>query len=262
MEYTVKLPAFEGPFDLLFHLIEKDKLDLNDIPLAKITSGYLEMIETMQKFDIHIAGEFLVMAASLLRLKSLSLLPKANEYDRYLNPPMPGGDFDLPENEEDSTPFYFESQEDMVNKLKEYKVYKDMAHKLRECESVNSRIIFKQVKLEAKTSLLTDDLNIYNLAEAFKNVINNIKDKKFQRIVVEKVSVEDKIDQILKFLNEINEISTFSKLLEFSESRHETVMTFLAVLELSKLQKIAVEQCDNFSEIVIKPNFMAQSAAA
>jgi segregation and condensation protein A len=262
MEYNIKLPAFEGPFDLLFHLIEKDKLDLNDIPLAKITSGYLELIDAMQQFDIHIAGEFLVMAASLLRLKSQSLLPKANEYDRYLYPQMPGGDFDMPESDDDAAPFFFESQEDMVNKLKEYKVYKDMAHKLRECESANSRIMFKQVKLETKTSLLTDDLNIFNLAEAFKNVVNGIKDKKFQRIIVEKISVEDKIEQIIKFLTEISEVSTFSSLLEFCETRHETVMTFLAVLELSKLQKISIEQENNFSEIIIKNNFLAQSAAA
>lgn len=262
MEYNVKLPAFEGPFDLLFHLIEKDKLDLNDIPLAKITSGYLEMIEAIQKFDIHIAGEFLVMAASLIRLKSQSLLPKANEYDRFLYPQMPGGDFDMPESDEESSSFYFESQEDMVNKLKEYKVYKDMAMKLRECEAANGKIMFKQVKLETKTSLLTDDLNIFNLAEAFRNVVNGIKDKKFQRIVVEKITVEDKIDQILKYLGEITEITTFSKLLEFSESRHETVMTFLAVLELSKLQKISIEQDESFSEIIIKPNYIAESAAA
>lgn len=262
MEFTVKLPAFEGPFDLLFHLIEKDKLDLNDISLARITSGYLEMIEAMQKLDIHVAGEFLVMAASLIRLKSQSLLPKANEYDRFLHPQMPGGDFDMPESEDDSPAFYFESQEDMVNRLKEYKVYKEMAMKLRECETANSMIIFKQVKLETKTSLLTDDLNISSLAEAFKKVAESIKDKKFQRIVVEKVSVEDKIEQILKYLNEITEVTTFSKLLEFSASQHETVMTFLAILELSKLQKISIEQDDNFSEIVVKPNFLAESAAA
>jgi len=262
MEYNIKLPVFEGPFDLLFHLIEKEKLDLNDIPLAKITTGYLEMIQVIQELDIHIAGEFLVMAASLLRLKSQSLLPKANEYDRYLNPRMPGDEFDLPDNDEESVPFYFESQEDMVNKLKEYKIYKDMAMKLRECESTNNMICFKEVKLETKTSLLADDLNMNNLAEAFKNVISNIKDEKIHHIMVEKISVEDKIEQILQYLSEIKDISHFSKLLEFSESKHEMVMTFLAILELSRHQKISIDQDNNFADIVIKPIFATQFAAA
>ncbi len=262
MEYTVKLPVFEGPFDLLFHLIEKDKLDLNDIPLAKITNGYLELIDAMQKFDIHIAGEFLVMAASLLRLKSQALLPKADEYDRYLRPQMPGGDFDVPEAEDDAAPFYFESQEDMVIKLKEYKVYKDMAHKLRECETANGKIYFKQIKLETKTNLLTDDLNIHNLTEAFKKLVESIKDKKIQRIVIEKITLEDKIDHIIDYLARITETASFTELLEFCETRYEKVLTFLAVLELSKLQKVTTEQHDNFSEIVVRPGVIAQPAAA
>lgn len=251
MEYNVKLPIFEGPFDLLFHLIEKEKFDLNEIPLAKITKDYLDIIMQMQNLDIHLAGEFLVMAASLMRLKSKSILPKPNEYDRYLNPQNIDDGLDAPDMEEE-TPFFFESQEDMINKLKEYKIYKDMAYKLREFESYSSKIYYKTVEIETKSTLLTDDLNLDNLSNAFRNALKKLKDKKVQRIIVEKISVDDKIEQILKFLGEIKEDTTFEELLETAETKFEMVMTFLAILELSKLQKIMIEQDDNFSDIRVK----------
>jgi len=251
MEYNVKLPIFEGPFDLLFHLVEKEKFDLNEIPLTKITKDYLDIIMQMQNLDIHLAGEFLVMAASLMRLKSKSILPKPNEYDRYLNPQRIDDGLDVPDME-DEAPFFFESQEDMINKLKEYKIYKDMAHKLREFEAYSSKIYYKTVEIETKSTLLTDDLNLDNLSNAFRNALKKLKDKKFQRIVVEKISVDDKIEQILKFLCEIKENTTFEELLETAETKFEMVMTFLAILELSKLQKIMIEQSGNFSGITVK----------
>jgi len=251
MEYTVKLPVFEGPFDLLFHLIEKEKFDLNDIPLAKITKDYLDIIMQMQNLDIQLAGEFLVMAASLMRLKSKSILPKPNEYDRYLNPQRMDDGLDVPDLE-DEAPFFFESQEDMVNKLKEYKIYKDMAYKLREFEAHSSKIYYKTVEIETKSTLLTDDLNLDNLSNAFRNALKKLKDKKVQRIMVEKISVDDKIEQILKFLGEIKEDTTFEELLETAETKFEMVMTFLAILELSKLQKIMIEQSVNFSDIKVR----------
>ncbi|HNY10134.1 MAG TPA: segregation/condensation protein A [Candidatus Wallbacteria bacterium] len=251
MEYNVKLPIFEGPFDLLFHLVEKEKFDLNEIPLTKITKDYLDIIMQMQNLDIHLAGEFLVMAASLMRLKSKSILPKPNEYDRYLNPQRIDDGLDVPDME-DEAPFFFESQEDMINKLKEYKIYKDMAHKLREFEAYSSKIYYKTVEIETKSTLLTDDLNLDNLSNAFRNALKKLKDKKFQRIVVEKISVDDKIEQILKFLCEIKENTTFEELLETAETKFEMVMTFLAILELSKLQKIMIEQSSNFSGITVK----------
>lgn len=251
MEYNVKLPIFEGPFDLLFHLIEKEKFDLNEIPLAKITKDYLDIIMQMQNLDIHLAGEFLVMAASLMRLKSKSILPKPNEYDRYLNPQRIDDGLDVPDME-DEAPFFFESQEDMINKLKEYKIYKDMAHKLREFESYSSKIYYKTIEIETKSTLLTDDLNLDNLSNAFRNALKKLKDKKVQRIMVEKISVDDKIEQILKFLENIKENTTFEELLETAETKFEMVMTFLAILELSKLQKIMIEQSNNFSDIMVK----------
>ncbi|MEZ7892084.1 MAG: segregation/condensation protein A [Candidatus Wallbacteria bacterium] len=253
MDYNVKIPVFEGPFDLLFHLVEKEKFDLNDVPLAKITNDYLEMIKMMQELDIHLAGEFLVMAASLLRLKSQALLPKGNEYDRFLNPMGSGMELDIPDPDmEESTPFYFETQEEMVSKLKEYKIYKDMAHKLRECETQNSKIYYKTTEIEYKSSLSVDDLNVNNLMTAFQNAIKNIKDKRVHKIVVEKVSVEDKIAQILKRMTGGTK-TTFDELLDMAETKHEIVMTFLAILELIKSQKILVAQEGNFAQIKVTP---------
>ena len=251
MEYNVKIPAFEGAFDLLFHLVEKEKFELNDIPLAKITNDYLEMIKMMQELDIHLAGEFLVMAASLLRLKSQALLPKGNEYERFLNPMGSSMELDIPDPDmEESTPFYFDTQEEMISKLKEYKIYKDMAHKLRECETQNNKIYYKTTEIEYKSSLSVDDLNVNNLMTAFQNAIKNIKDKKVHKIVVEKISVEDKIAQILKKMTG-GIGSTFDELLEAADTKHEIVMTFLAILELIKSNRILVSQESNFAEIKV-----------
>jgi len=253
MDYNVKLPEFEGPFDLLYQLIEKEKIDLNNFPLSKITNDYLEMIKVMTSLDIHVAAEFLVMAATLLRLKSQMILPRADEVDKYLNPHMQQGGsdgLDIPDAEE-GMPFYFESQEDMVNKLKEYKIYKEMANKLRECEAYNNKVYYKTVEIETKPSLSFDDLTLDNLAAAFQNALKNIRPEKFQRIVIEKISLEDKIEEVLRHIIE-NQKTTFPKLLELAETKFEMVMTFLAVLELMKSQKISVKQKESFGEIEVK----------
>lgn len=252
MDYNVKLPEFEGPFDLLYQLIEKEKIDLNNFPLSKITNDYLETIKVMTSLDIHVAAEFLVMAATLLRLKSQMIIPRPEEVDRYCNPHMQAApdSLDIPDAEE-SMPFYFESQEDMVNKLKEYKIYREMANKLRECEVSNSKIYYKTVEIETKPSLSFDDLTLGNLVAAFQNALKNIRPERVQRIVVEKISLEDKIEEIFRHILE-NQKTTFPKLLELSETRFEMVMTFLAVLELMKSQKITVKQKENFGDMEVR----------
>lgn len=243
MNLEVKLQAFEGPLDLLLHLIDKNKVNIYDIPIVEITDQYMEYVKAMDKQDLNIVSEFLVMAATLLDIKSKMLLPK-----------------EVNEDEEEEDP-----RQELVEKLLEYKMYKYMSYELKDKHQDAGNSICKPPtipeevkKYEPPVDLekLLDGLSLNKLERIFKDVIKRQEDKidpirsKFSKIEKEEVSLEDKIDYILNYAIEHNNFS-FRKLLEKQKSKTQIIVTFLAVLELMKMGKINIVQRYIFDDIDI-----------
>ena len=243
MNLEVKLQAFEGPLDLLLHLIDKNKVNIYDIPIVEITDQYMEYVKAMDKQDLNIVSEFLVMAATLLDIKSKMLLPK-----------------EVNEDEEEENP-----RQELVEKLLEYKMYKYMSYELKDKHQDAGNSICKPPtipeevkKYEPPVDLekLLDGLSLNKLEQIFKDVIKRQEDKidpirsKFSKIEKEEVSLEDKIDYILNYAIEHNNFS-FRKLLEKQKSKTQIIVTFLAVLELMKMGKINIVQRYIFGDIDI-----------
>lgn len=241
-KYTIKIENFEGPFDLLFHLIEKNKIDIYDIPIALITEQYIDYIEAMQEMDLEVTSEFLVMAATLIYIKSRMLLPKKITED----------------NEEE----FADPREELVARLLEYKKYKEFAEELKEREKIHVLVYYKLpeiIEVENKNTQLIG-LNINDLVSAFKGILDKTAIEKqrnkeaFSQILVrDKVSVAKKIRDISKVLKNKKNLK-FAELFETSSSKMEKVAAFLAILELIKLKRIIIEQKSNFSDIFIVSN--------
>ena len=218
MELEVKLQAFEGPLDLLLYLIEKNKLDIYDIPIVEITEQYLDYVSKMPKDDLDLASEFLVMAATLIDIKSKMLLPK-----------------EIDENGEEIDP-----RAELVEKLIEYKMYKYAATELRDMQVDN----------------LLSDVDLAKLNEIFQMVLKRQVDKidpvrsKFGKIEMEEVSLPDKISYVSTTIRKRKKCS-FKQLLEEAKSKVEVIVSFLAVLELIKVGEIEVHQEKTFGDIYI-----------
>lgn len=236
VKYTIHIENFEGPFDLLFHLIEKNKIDIYDIPIAIITGQYLEYLDSMKEFDLEIASDFLVMAATLIHIKSKMLLPKQKEAE-----------------EESEDP-----REDLVARLFEYKMYKEFAIDLKEREGLCNKSYYKLPDIiqieETKTQLI--GLSGNDLYNAFRRIVErNVNAEKhnenaFSKIIHrEKISVHTKIRSIVRLLKNNDKIE-FSNLFE-SGTKNDMISTFLAILELIKLKRVVIEQSQNFGDIII-----------
>jgi len=241
MALNVKLEAFEGPLDLLLHLIEKERIDIYDIPISELTDQYLSYISEMDEAHLDLASEFLVMAATLLSIKSKMLLPKQKPDAVQL---------ELAATREDIDP-----REELVNRLLEYKKYKEIAEELKNLEALQSKIFkrssedisfFKKVEFDL-TNLTLDDL-----MSAYLNVINTHKKEEPVHIVKnDPIPISRKIKEIFKFIYSSNSLIKFSGLLKNVQSKIEKIVTFLAVLELIKMNKITVQQEKLFGEIII-----------
>jgi len=241
MEYKVVLEAFEGPLDLLLHLIEKEKVDIYDIPIAKITDQYLEYINTMKSIDLDMTSEFLLMAATLLEIKSKMLLPSSNDNEEQL------------EFEE------VDPREELVRKLLEYKKYKAAAEKLKIRADIHSKVFFKR-KEELEEFLGQDSLEIENvdfeeLLIAYLNVLNktnvNLKEIKLTEIQRDEITIEECMKKLENIIKEKKKVK-FEELFNEKISKIKIVVTFLAILELAKLKIIKIAQENNFGEIIIK----------
>lgn len=236
MQYKVKLEIFEGPLDLLLYLIKKEELDIYDIPIAKITDQYLEYIEMMKLLDLDIAGEFIVMAATLMHIKSKMLLPPEE---------VPQEDIE----EEDP-------RAELVKRLLEYKKFKEAADELAKRESESSKIYARR---PSEPSVIKDDdspffeASIFDLLTAFSKVLKEIPKETFYKVVKEEFSVGDKIHDIFHMLVD-NQRIYFSSLLRKARNKLEVVVIFLAVLELIRLKEIVIVQASPFSEIEIIRN--------
>lgn len=236
VDLRVKLPVFEGPLDLLLYLIKKDELDIYDIPIERITRQYLDYLQVMKMLDLEIAGEFLVVASTLLYIKSRTLLPKDQQ------PPE--------EEAEEDDPRW-----DLIRQLVEYKKFKDAAWQLHlkqlEQEKTYERGAEVALPERAAGNASTDDISIFDLINAFQKVLARVNSREdLKEIFEDRFTVADKINTIQQLMQGKERIF-FADLFITAASRTEIVVTFLALLELIRLKFLRVTQSDPFAEIEI-----------
>lgn len=244
MEISYKLDNFEGPLDLLLHLIEKNKVSIYDIPIVLITEQYLDYVGRMEETDLDIISEFLVMAATLIDIKSKMLLPAEES-----------------EEEEEEDP-----RAELVRRLLEYKMYKYMAQELEEREQEAERMLYKEptipkevARYEPPVDLdrLLDGLTLAKLQKIFDSVMKRKEDKidpvrsSFGTIRKEPISLEQRIGTVIGYARKHRNFS-FRQILERQSDRLEVVVTFLAVLELMKMGKIRLMQECPFEDMYIE----------
>jgi segregation and condensation protein A len=233
-EYKVQLEVFEGPLDLLLYLIKKDELDIYDIPIERITTQYIQYIDLMRMLDLNIAGEFIVMAATLMMIKSRMLLPPEERAAL--------------EEEEEEDPRW-----DLVRQLVEYKKFKDAAMHLEGLEERQSDVFGRgsdAATLGPASDVSLHDVSIFDLISAFNDVLKKVKPEELKEIFAERYTVAEKIDAIMNMIKTSDRI-LFSSLFINVGSRYEIVCTFLAVLELIRLKQIVAQQEKSFGEILI-----------
>jgi len=240
MSMQYKLEAFEGPLDLLLHLIDKNEVDIYNIPISKITDQYMDYLSSMQDLQLDVTSEFLVMAATLLSIKSKMLLPK---------PPV----IEIEGLEvEDMDP-----RMELVQKLLEYRKYKGIAEHLREKEIGRSLIYTREPEdltpyVPKKVENPLKGVHLGDLVLAFQRVLRRSAHRnRVTKIQRDEISVKDRIKQLVDALEEHGGRLLFSKLLGEELDRDEVIVTFLALLELIKMKKVSCYQDSLFDEIVI-----------
>ncbi|MCR5677059.1 MAG: segregation/condensation protein A [Agathobacter sp.] len=250
MEINFKLESFEGPLDLLLHLIEKNKMSIFDIQIVEITEQYLAYIDEMKRHDLGILSEFLVMAATLLAIKSKMLLPAEP----------------VEEGEEEIDP-----RAELVQQLLEYKMYKCMAYELKDRQFDADQIMYKEPTIPDEVlayeepvdmEALVSDITLARLNKIFRDIMKKQVDKidpirsKFGKIEKEEVSLEDKVAELSAYAKEHKHFS-FRNLLEGQRSKTEIIVTFLAILELMKTGTIKISQEKTFDDIKIDSQIAA-----
>ena len=233
-ENRVSLEIFEGPLDLLLYLIKKDEVDIYDVSIERITSQYLEYIETFKILNIELASEFIVMAATLMYIKSRTLLPK--------NEQAPEDDVD----EEDP-------RWELIRQLVEYKKFKDAAYYLERREADNQQV-FGSERQEAEGTDEEPILNvgIFDLIRAFQGILKRFEDEEgLAEIADDRFTVSDKIDYLMIHVKKGEKIK-FNELFAEATTKGEVMVTFLALLELIRLNEFQVRQERILGEIEIK----------
>jgi len=232
--YTVRLDMFEGPLDLLLHLIHKNEIDITNIPIALITEQYLEYLKLMKVLNLDVAGEYLLMASTLLHIKSKMLLPTSSEE----------------EEEEGEDP-----RAELVRKLLEYQKYKNAAAEL-ESRPMLDRDVFIRLALADNTDPREEEkieVNLFELLEVFRQVLERTKPEGFHEVILERISVEEKVQEILSLLQREKRSIAFHLLFPEEASRRVIVITFLAILELVKMKLVRIFQPAPFETIRISP---------
>lgn len=248
MAYSIKLDTFEGPLDLLLHLIEKAEVDIYDIPIAEITEQYLATLETMQQLQLDVASEFVVMAATLLSIKSKMLLPKKEE--QAFQPQL-----DMEMEEEDP-------RDELVQRLLEYKRYKMLAETLKEMEKGRNQVYTRPaedltpyIREEEQT---VQNVTLYDLIQALEKLVKRAKEREqpLARVSRDEVSIKDRIVEIRQMVRAGGGMVRFFQLFDRNATRAEIVTTFLAMLELMKTKEIICIQNQLFQDILICENSM------
>ena len=233
MSYEIKLDIFEGPLDLLLYLIRKNEIDVYNIPIALITEQYLEYLDIMRSLNLDLAGEYLVLAATLIHIKS-----------RLLLPPVEGEE----EGEEGEDP-----RTELVRQLLEYQAYKEAALSL-EARPLLDRDVFKRGAPEEKSAAAEQEeevmieVGVFELVQAFRVIISGLDHSEDMAIDTEKMSLTDRINEIMEQLAEKKDL-TFTDLLGERTDRKRIVYTFLAILELMKLRMVRAYQLGPFGVI-------------
>lgn len=232
--YTVRLEGFEGPLDLLLHLIKKDRLNVTDIPIALITEQYLDYLKLMKVLNLDIAGEYLLMAATLLHIKSRMLLPVSLEGE---------GD------EEESDP-----RAELVLRLLEYQKYKEAALELEKRPLLDRDVFARSVPLEMEAPEEEKlEVGLFELLEAFRQILERAKTEAFHEVSLEPITLEKKVQEILSLLREEKRSMAFHTFFPEGSSRRVIVVTFLAILELVKMKAVRIFQAAPFETIRISP---------
>lgn len=244
MAIPVKLPVFEGPLDLLLHLIDKNKVNIYDIPIVQITDQYMEYIRQMEREDLGVVSEFMVMAATLMDIKCRMLLPAPAQEESTAEDP----------------------RAELVAKLLEYKLYKYMSYELKDRMESAEKQFYKKPTIPTEVSRyrqpvdpyeLLADVTLPQLSQIFSSVMSRREDKldpirsKFGRIEKEETSLSDKLRDIREYIQSHRRF-TFRSLLERQASKMQVVVTFLAILELMKTGDIRIIQEHIFDEIQIE----------
>lgn len=233
-DYKVKLDVFEGPLDLLLYLIKRDEVDIYDISIERITKQYLGYMEAFQVLNIELAGEFIVMAANLLYIKSRTLLPVDQQMAE--------------EDAEEDDPRW-----ELIRQLIEYKKFKEAAARLRDIEALQENL-FPRIPVvpEMAENLLVEEVGIFDLIHAFQKILKRLdkKPEDLREIFEENFTVSEKIDYLLKVTSS-GVSMRFEELFADVASRAEIVVTFLAMLELIRLKQLRVRQEAQCGEIWI-----------
>jgi segregation and condensation protein A len=230
--YQVKLPLFEGPLDLLLFLIQKNQIDIYDIPIAKITEEYLGYLKLMRILQLDVASEFVVMAATLMAVKSQMLLPQAASAE----------DFELED-----------PREELVNRLLEYRLYKAAANTLSQREDQTSLIFSRPgepiwADEEEQEDLV--DVSLFDLLSAFQEIVDQEAAFEPHEVILEEVTVRERFDYILNVLTKRKRVS-FKELIQSDPRTVVMVVNFLALLELMRAQLVSVKQEKSFGKIWI-----------
>jgi segregation and condensation protein A len=240
--YQVRLDKFEGPLDLLLYLIKKNELDIYDIPIALITKQYLEYIKLMKDLNLEIVGDFLVMASTLIQIKSSMLLPSPDD--------------EISEEEGE------DPRAELIRRLLEYSRYKEASILLNDRKLLGRDLFARTFPSEELPDDLKSDepleLDLFALLEAFKNIIVKAPRESFHEVCAESISIAERINEILSFLQE-KDLIEFLELFDNSLDRDYIVATFLAILELCKLKLIRVRQVQQYGAIWICPAVMETS---
>jgi len=233
----VKLQIYDGPLDLLLDLIKKNEMEIYDIPVAEITQQYLDYLQQLKQLDLEIAGEFIVMAATLIYIKSKMLLPVEK----------------IEEDEEAGDP-----RNELVQKLLEYQAFKEAAKELGLLEGERSKTFTRQITDYYLRDLDADDegidtfsANLYDLMSAFQKVLSKHGREQSHEIYEEIISIEEKIAQIQLILNQVRKVA-FSQLFKEQWTRNELIATFLAMLEIVRTKFARIRQEEQFDEIMIE----------
>ena len=236
MTYQCKLEIFEGPLDLLLHLIKEQKMDIYDIPIADITRQYMQYLDMIQELNLELVGEYLVMAAELTRIKSKILLP-APEMDEEFDD---GGGED--------------PRAELMRRLKEYQRYRDAAFELRMKEHDRQQVFVRggQIELDDDSTEEKElvDASVFDLLKAYQKIIDTKSFENDYEIKITEMSVTDQIQHIMEILN-ASESVTFESLFTVLNTKQEVVVTFLAILELMRLKLLRVQQVRHFETIRI-----------
>ncbi|MEL7118228.1 MAG: segregation/condensation protein A [Bacteroidota bacterium] len=240
--YTIKLDQFEGPFDLLLFFIERDELDINDIPIAKITGDFLEYIHQMERMNIDLASEFILVAATLCRIKAKLLIPRKEKDEE-------GNEID--------------PRDELVRRLLEYKKYKSILEEMRVLEEHRSTKekrgnVTRELKKIANKALVDielESLNLFKLLRAFERVTDRYKinnHSSFHQIVQFSYTIEDQQDHLLKLVHKEKKVA-FEGVFAHCRNRIHAIVTFLALLELANLEKIVLTTGFSVNQLWIEP---------